>query len=394
MYDYCVIGSGIVGLSTAYNLQRKYPNSQILVLEKEDSYGLHQTSHNSGVIHAGLYYKPGSLKSELCREGLQSTIRFCDENSIKYKNCGKLIVASDDIEKKRLINLFNTARKVNKKIELISSTNLSIIEPNIIGKLAVFSPETSIVNFRDISKKLKSLVKYSCEIIYESEVRDIKERKDYVYISTDNGSYKTKKLIVCAGLQSDRIARIAGVRTDSKIVPFKGEYFRLSSSKNNIVDHLIYPVPDPDLPFLGIHLTKMIDGGVTIGPNAVLSFAREGYKKFSFNYKDARSAITFPGLWRLLWKNRKYITREIFGSLSKKYFLDECRKYCPSLKLDDLETYSCGIRAQLVSNKGEAIHDFVIKKTSRMVHVLNAPSPAATSALPIGEKIISELEKN
>lgn len=391
IYDYCIVGAGIVGLSVAHNLLKRYPKCSVLVLEKESSIGMHQTSHNSGVIHAGIYYAPESLKASLCREGLMETKIFCEENSIPYKTCGKLIVATNAVEEERVKVLYERANNNGANIKLISSKELIEIEPNITGTLALLSPNTGIVDYHQIAQKMAEIISINGDISLSEEVFEIKEEFNFVNIATNNNSYRAAKLIACAGLQADRIAQKSGLDINCKIVPFRGEYFRLPDSKSNLIKHLIYPAPDPALPFLGVHLTKMINGSITVGPNAVLGWSREGYEKFSINTKDATSFLIHPGFWKLIWRNRVHAWNEIKGSLIKQLYLKSCQKYCPSLELTDLLPSQAGIRAQVVNSSGDAYHDFLIKKTHRMLHVLNAPSPAATSSLPIGRMIVDQI---
>lgn len=390
IYDYCVIGAGIVGLSVAYKLIEKYPSASILIIEKESKIGQHQTSHNSGVIHAGIYYTPKSLKARLCRQGLVDTKAFCNQYGIAYESCGKLIVATNKVEEERVKQLFLRARNNGANVQLIDKTKLSDLEPNVEGTLAILSPETGIVDYSLIANKLKELLAKRVQLTINEPVVNLQEKSDYVAVSTTGKTYFARKVIACAGLQADRIARMAGLNLGYRIVPFRGEYFQLPRSKSKIVKHLIYPAPDPKLPFLGVHLTRMIDGSVTVGPNAVLGWAREGYKKYSINFRDTADFVKYPGFWRLIWKNRVHAITELKNSLLKSAYLKECQKYCPSLSIDDLLPYRAGIRAQVVSSDGVAIHDFLIKKTDRMLHVINAPSPAATSALPIAKMIVDD----
>jgi L-2-hydroxyglutarate oxidase len=391
-FDFCIIGGGIVGLSTARELLRVRPDAKILLLEKEAGVALHQTGHNSGVIHAGIYYAPGSLKANLCREGLRATKEFCDEYNIPYQVCGKLIVATNPIEEKRIDDLFDRATSNGLKLKKVNQKVLSEIEPNIVGTKAILSEETGIVNYTEIASKISELlIQSGCELRFNTQVTRIVERIDQVEIGCLDGTWFAKKLIVCGGLQSDRLAKLAGLELDFRIIPFRGEYFQLPSSKNNIVKHLIYPAPDPGLPFLGVHLTKMIDGSVTVGPNAVLGMAREGYERFSLNPGDLSSILGFSGFWKLIWKHRFHAIHELKGSVFKQNYLKDCRKYCPQLEISDLLPYRAGIRAQVVTSKGEAVHDFMFGETERMLHVLNAPSPAATSAIPIGRMIVEKI---
>jgi (S)-2-hydroxyglutarate dehydrogenase len=386
--DYCIVGAGIVGLATAYALIGRNPKGKIVVLEKESVPGFHQTGHNSGVIHAGIYYVPGSLKAVLCRQGLDETKAFCNQYNIPYEECGKLIVATNDVELERIESLYERATANDLKLDKISGSALREKEPNIVGLEALPSPETAIVDYKLVARRLSELlIAQGVEIRYGQSVVDIVEDANRVSVKTPSGLVDCEQLIVCGGLQSDRLAELAGMDVDFRIVPFRGEYFRLRDGRNDIVNHLIYPAPDPELPFLGVHLTRMIGGYVTVGLNAVIGFAREGYDKWSFNLQDSCSFAMYPGFWKLIKKYRKHAVRELHGSLSRAAYLKECQKYCPSLTLGDFLPYRAGIRAQAVTQDGVTIHDFMFKQTERMLHVCNAPSPAATSALPIGRMI-------
>lgn len=391
IYDFCVIGGGIVGLATARELLALRPQASLLLLEKEDTVGKHQTGHNSGVIHAGIYYVPGSLKARLCIEGARATKEFCDEHAIRYDTCGKLIVATNALEMTRADALHERATSNGLNLRRVGESELRELEPQIAGVGALLSPETAIVDYREICRKMLSLLQAAGAIIHFGEtVTRIKETGSVVEIGSKGGSWQARQLVCCAGLQSDRLARMAGADISYRIVPFRGEYFRLPPRLNRIVSHLIYPVPDPDLPFLGIHLTRMIDGSVTLGPNAVLGLSREGYPKFSINARDAADMIGFPGFWKLVMRHRRHAAHELANSLSKRGYLEECRKYCPKFELSDLTPYPAGIRAQAVTASGEAVHDFLFAQTPRTLHVGNAPSPAATSAIPIGRMIASK----
>jgi L-2-hydroxyglutarate oxidase len=340
------------------------------------------------VIHAGIYYTPGSLKAKLCREGLVETKSFCQEHGIAYDQCGKLIVAENALELSRLEDLHLRSTKNGLILDKLNQDELREREPNIAGIGALFSSETAIVSYGEICNKLSDIIKKKDACVYYNiAITSINEKLDYVEIVGNDETFFASRLIVCAGLQADRIASLSGLEIDFKVIPFRGEYYQLPESKKSIIRHLIYPAPDPKLPFLGIHLTRMIDGSVTVGPNAIIGFSREGYKHLSFSLNDTFDFLQFSGFWKLLGKYPTQAFHELKGSLSKKAYLRECQKYCPSLKLDDLLPYRAGIRAQLVTQSGELVHDFVFKKTERMLHVLNAPSPAATSALPIGSMI-------
>jgi len=388
IYDFCVVGGGIVGFATAMQLLQLHPGASLLILEKENSPGLHQTGHNSGVIHAGIYYAPGSLKARLCRDGLNASKAFCRDHGLPFEECGKLIVATNDIERERIDALYARAHANGLSLERIDGEELGRREPNISGVAALYSPETAITDFAAICRKMADLVaEQGGEIHYGTTVDNIVEKDTHVEIGAGGNAWRAKKFVACAGAQSDRLAALAGLDVDFRIVPFRGEYFQLPPEKNHIVKHLIYPAPDPSLPFLGIHLTRMIDGSVTVGPNAVVGFAREGYQKLSFDLRDTLDFASYPGFWKLILQYRHHALHELRGSLSKQAYLAECHKYCASLELDDLRPYRTGVRAQAVSREGAAIHDFLIKETKRMLHVCNAPSPAATSAIPIGAMI-------
>jgi (S)-2-hydroxyglutarate dehydrogenase len=393
-YDLCVIGAGIVGLATAVKFRQAYPDAGILVIDKEADVGRHQTGHNSGVIHSGIYYAPGSFKAELCRKGVAETIGFCDAHAIPYQICGKMLVATDAAEMARMDQLFERAKLNDVEAERLDAAELKRREPNITGLGALFVPSTGIVDYKRICAAMADDIRGGGgEIELGCEVTGISESAGYVTIVSGERRWQARHLIVCAGLQSDRLARLAGMKADHQIIPFRGEYYRLPAAKNDIISALIYPVPDPDLPFLGIHLTRMIDGGVTVGPNAVLGWSREGYPKFSFSARDAASFLQFPGFWRVMRKHLASGLTEMRNSLSKSGYLEECRKYCPSLELSDLLPYEAGIRAQAVLRDGTLVHDFLFLETERMLHVCNAPSPAATSALPIGSMIVDRVAR-
>jgi L-2-hydroxyglutarate oxidase len=388
MFDFGVIGGGIVGLATALKLLDAFPGSGIVVLEKEPTLGFHQTGHNSGVIHAGIYYAPGSLKARLCREGAQATKAFCADHGIPFETCGKMLVATTPGELERMAGLQARADANGIAYEPLTREDLAEREPNVAGLGALFVPSTGIVDYRRICAALADAVRDAGGVV-EMGVRvdHIIESGASVEVRGGDRAWTVNQVIACAGLQSDRVARLAGVRTDFQIIPFRGEYYRLPSSRNDMVRSLIYPIPDPDLPFLGVHLTRMIDGFVTVGPNAVLGFAREGYRKSAVSPRDVATYTAFPGFWRMSRSNLRTGVVEMRNSLWKRGYLAMCQKYCPSLTLEDLLPHEAGIRAQAVLRNGALEHDFLFAETERMVHVCNAPSPAATSALPIGAMI-------
>lgn len=394
MYDFCVIGGGIVGLASALRLLETYPGAGVVVLEKEQSLGKHQTGHNSGVIHAGIYYAPGSLKARLCREGAEATKIFCAENGIKFETCGKLIVATNDLEVERMGKLYERALLNQIDCELIDRAELVRREPHIEGKGAIFARTTGIVDYKQVCDAIAVKIRALGGMVELGvKVDGIDETPAQITVRGGGKSWTARQLVACAGLQADRIAEMAGLRADFQIVPFRGEYYRLPASRQGLIKALIYPVPDPELPFLGVHLTLMIDGGITVGPNAVLGFAREGYPKFSFSPRDVARFMSFPGFWKVIKNNWKSGTQEMRDSLFKSGYLELCRKYCPSLTLADLQPQEAGIRAQAVMRDGTLVHDFLFKHTARGVFVCNAPSPAATSAFPIGGLIADEVAK-
>ena len=392
IYDYCVIGGGIVGLATAMQILEARPDASVVLLEKESELGVHQTGHNSGVVHAGIYYAPGSMKAELCRRGAQATKDFAARHRIPLDVCGKLLVATDAAEASRMDALFDRARHNDIDVERIDAAELRRREPNIRGVGALFVAATAITDFGAVARAIGDVVRdRGVKIELGTEVTAINETSDDVTVIAGGRRFEARRLVVCAGLQADRLARMAGAPIDFQIIPFRGEYYRLPAARNGIVKHLIYPIPDPDLPFLGVHLTRTIDGGVTVGPSAVLGFAREGYRKGSFRRRDVGEYMRFPGMWRVARHNVRTGARELRNSMFKRGYLRECHKYCPDLTLDDLLPEPAGIRAQAVLRDGTLVHDFLFAETPRTLHVCNAPSPAATAAIPIGEMIARQL---
>ena len=392
-YDFCVVGAGIVGLATARELLRRRPGASLILLEKEADVAVHQTGHNSGVIHAGVYYAPGSLKARLCREGNLRTKQFCAEHAIPVDVCGKLIVAATPLEVRRLAELSTRCAVNGIAARDMSGAELAAVEPRIAGLAALLVPSTGIVDYRRVSQAIAEDIRRSGgELRLRSSVRGIVERPAEVEVALRQGDpVRAGQLVVCAGLQADRLARAAGLAVRLRIVPFRGEYFQLPASRSQIVRHLIYPVPDPELPFLGVHMTRMIDGSVTVGPNAVLGFSREGYPHFAFDLRDTLDTLRFTGFWRVVRQHWRSALGELRGSLNRNRYLQQCRKYCPELTLEDLQPYPAGIRAQAVLENGTLVHDFMFADTQRMVHVLNAPSPAATAALPIASVIAARV---
>jgi L-2-hydroxyglutarate oxidase len=387
-YRYCVIGAGIVGLSTAHHLLIEDPDASVVVLERENAVATHQTGHNSGVIHSGIYYEPGSLKAALCRAGEQATKEFCAEHGIAFDECGKLIVATDPVELERMTALLDRAAVNGIECRRVGPEELAELEPNVTGLAALFLPRTGIVDYREVSATLARLIGDAGAVLRTgTRVVAITEAAARVSVTTESDTVTCERLVVCGGLQSDRLAELAGLTTDVQIVPFRGEYFRLPASRAGFVRRLIYPVPDPELPFLGVHLSPTINGDITVGPSAVLGLAREGYPRFSVDLRDVARMAAFPGLWRVARANVRLGFKEVRNSLFRSSYLEECRKYAPGLGRSDLLPYPAGIRAQAVRRDGTLLHDFVVEETDRMVHVLNSPSPAATAALPIGRHL-------
>ena len=397
-FDYIIIGGGIVGVSTAWQLQKRFPQKKIAIIEKESEFACHQTGHNSGVIHAGVYYQPGSLKAKFCKEGVQATIEFCKEHQIHYEQCGKLLVATTPLEHERMLSLYARCAENGIEAELLDQAQLKQREPNISGIGAIFVKQTGIVNYQQVTIKMaERFQQLGGTVLLNHEVVDLVENDDGIHVvALHNGQQvplESDFLVACSGLMADRTTKMLGIKTDFQIIPFRGEYYQLPAKHNHIVSHLIYPIPDPDLPFLGVHLTRMIDGSVTVGPNAVQGWKREGYGKINISFKDIVDMMGFSGFWRVLKNNFKVGLIETFNSWWKPGYLKTVQKYCPSLTLNDLQPYPAGIRAQAVMKDGSMVHDFLFAQSPRSLHVCNAPSPAATSALPIGAYICDKITK-
>lgn len=394
MNDLAIIGAGIVGLATAYTWQSRFPGARVVVIEKEAQVGAHQTGHNSGVIHAGVYYEPGSLKAQLCRAGSLRTSAFCAEHGVAFERCGKLIVATGDDELDRLRALHARAQRNGAETRWLDRAELRTREPNIVGVAALWVAETGIVDYPAMAAKLAELIGANGgEVHLNQPAERIIETPQEAVVETARTSWHTQHLVVCAGLQADRLARLAGLEIDFAIIPFRGDYYRLPAAHAGLIRHLIYPVPDPQLPFLGVHLTRMIDGGITVGPSAMLAFKREGYAKTDVDFTDLAEMARFGGLWRLLARYPRAGLMELGCALSRRLYLRAVHKYCPGLALSDLLPNQSGVRAQAVGRDGSLIHDFVVKDTRRMTHLCNAPSPAATAALPIAGMIVDRIHQ-
>lgn len=389
MLDVIIIGGGIVGIATAWRLQAANPGMGIAVIEKEDRLAAHQTGRNSGVVHAGIYYAPGSMKAAFSRRGLDLTIAFCREHGLPFEQCGKLLVATSPAEMTRMDALHRRAAENGLDLLRLDASALREIEPAITGTGAILSPSTAIVDYGAVVRKMAELfVAGGGSIRLSSAVGDLQEEAGQVIVSlVDGKTLETRYLIVCGGLQADRLAAMCGVGGDFSIIPFKGEYYRLAPRHDHVVKHLIYPIPDPRLPFLGIHLTRMIGGYVTVGPNAVLSMAREKYGKLAMDAADIKAMLRFPGFRRTCMSHFRAGIEEAGNSAFRARYLKACRKYLPTLELDDLKPHPAGIRAQAVMRDGSMVHDFLIRTTPRTIHICNAPSPAATSAIPIADHV-------
>jgi (S)-2-hydroxyglutarate dehydrogenase len=393
-YDYAVIGGGIIGLSTAMQLAQQRPHARILMLEKEASPAEHQTGRNSGVIHSGIYYKPGSYKARFARTGSSSMVEFCREHDIPHQVCGKVIVATQEKELQGLDNLFERGRQNGLPVRKISPQELNEIEPHVRCVAGIHVPTTGITNYRKVSEKyLELFLEQGGEVMFENEVQQITDRGRTHVIETSTGEFEAKFLINCAGLYSDRITRLAGKEPGVKIVPFRGEYYELAPSKRDLVKTLIYPVPNPDFPFLGVHFTRMIDGSVHCGPNAVLAFKREGYKKTDFNLRDFCETMSYRGFWRLARKNFGEGMKEIYRSVSKAAFVHTLQQLIPQVQAVDLVPCEAGVRAQALLNDGSLVDDFLIVQGHNALHVCNAPSPGATASLEIGNAIVAQISQ-
>lgn len=393
MYDYAIIGGGIVGLSTAWQLKKREPGASIVLVEKEDEVSKHQTGRNSGVIHAGIYYPPDSLKAQLCREGVTATVEFCEAHGVAYEQCGKLIVATDESELGRLDNLYNRANENGLDVEMIDAAAMKELEPNIAGVRALLSPKTGIVDYPGMCRAMAAeFVADGGEVRLGTGVTGMNESGQHVEIRTNTGATITAGYVIaCGGLQADRLASMLGVRAGFRIVPFRGGYYALPPTGNDLIKHLIYPVPNPDLPFLGVHLTRMIDGSVTVGPTAFLGLKREGYGRLNISIRDSLSTLSYPGTWRLLSKHVGAGLAELRNAVSRRSFARQIQKYCPLLTHKDLRPWPTGVRAMAVDPAGNMIDDFLFANTARSLHVCNAPSPAATSAIPIGRTICDKV---
>lgn len=390
--DLIIVGGGIVGLATAYRLGQRFPDVRVMVIEKESSVGAHQTGHNSGVLHSGIYYKPGSLRAKNCRAGKLAMERFCAEQNIPHEICGKVIVAVSDQELPQLEKIYQRGQENGVRCELIGPERLREIEPHAAGIRAIHVPESGIVNYRRVCERLgELLVARGGRLLTGTPVQGVVNRPDHVVVRTSAGEFTATHLVTCAGLHSDRVAKWTGQQLQSQIVPFRGEYYDLIPEAEHFCRNLIYPVPDPSFPFLGVHFTRMVDGGVECGPNAVLALAREGYRKLDFNLTDLWESLTFRGFQRLAVKHWRMGLQEMWRSISKAAFVRAVQRLIPEIRAEHLVAARAGVRAQSLGLDGSLVDDFEIVEAQQAVNVCNAPSPAATSALNVGQLVVDRL---
>lgn len=388
-YDVAIIGGGIVGLATAYQLMRRAPDLSVAVLEKEARVAFHQTGRNSGVIHSGIYYAPGSMKAENCREGKRALVAFCEREGIAYDMCGKVIVAVNEGERERLHAIYERGQQNRVQCALIGPEKLRELEPHTAGVEAIHVPEAGIVDYVGVCERLAALIQaHGYDLLLRAEVTDIQARQDGVTLVSTAGEVEARYLINCGGLYADRLARMSGRNPAVQVVPFRGEYFDLKPHARHLCRNLIYPVPDPAFPFLGVHFTRMIDGRVECGPSAVLAFAREGYTFGEVDRRELWEILRFSGFRHLARRHWRKGILEIRQSLSQRFYLKALRHLIPEITLGDLEPAPAGVRAQAVTPNGELVQDFLFDETERIVHVLNAASPAATAALNVGNLIV------
>lgn len=390
--DVAILGGGIIGLATAYRFSQRFPGQRIIVLEKENELCFHQTGHNSGVIHSGIYYKPGSLKAINCREGKKALEEFCEREGLPYEICGKVIVAVDETELPTLQRIYERGQANGVQCEVIDRDRLVELEPHTAGIKAIHVPESGIVDFKAVGQRLAEHIRRAeGTILTGARVTGIQRRHDRVLLESTAGTVEADYAVNCTGLHSDRMTELSGGHVDAKIVPFRGEYYKLKPAAQHLCRNLIYPVPDPQFPFLGVHFTRMIQGGVECGPNAVLAFAREGYRKSDVNCRDLAESLSYPGFIRMATRYWKTGLGEMWRSLSKPAFVKALQRLVPEIQAEHLESIPAGVRAQAVTRDGKLVDDFLIQETDRVVNVCNAPSPAATASLNIGNLIVDKL---
>ena len=391
-YDFVIIGGGIVGLSAALFISRRFPQAKVAVLEKETTLAFHQTGHNSGVIHSGVYYKPGSFKATFTKAGNQAMVEFCQQYGIPYDVCGKVIVATQEKELPLLENLYQRGLQNGLKVEKLSAEGVKEREPYVSCLAGIYVPTAGITDYRQVCRKYGDLIQeQGGEIHLQTQVLKILKEAEGYALETNQNPVKARFLINCGGLQSDRLSRLGGVNPSAKIVPFRGEYYELKPEKRYLVKNLIYPVPNPDFPFLGVHFTRMIDGSIHAGPNAVLNLKREGYRKTDFDWQDFSEVMTYPGFWRLASKHWPEGLQEIIRSFSKAAFVRSLQQLIPEVTEEDILPNPPGIRAQAIRNDGQLVEDFLILEADQALHICNAPSPAATASLEIGKAIAAKI---
>ena len=390
--DLVIAGGGIVGLATAYRFLERYPDRRVVVLEKEHDVAEHQTGHNSGVLHSGIYYKPGSLKAQNCRAGKLAMETFCKEHGIAFERCGKVIVAVDETEFPALERIYDRGQASGVQCEMIGAERLGELEPHAAGLRAIHVPEAGIVDYREVCRKLAELISQrGAEIRFGHQVCAIRQSDRDVVVETTGGEVAGDLLVNCTGLHCDRVTRMGGVRPDAKIVPFRGEYYELTSEATHLCRNLIYPTPDPKFPFLGVHFTRMIHGGVECGPNAVLAFAREGYRKRDINLRDLCESLTYMGFLRMASRHWRTGMGEMWRSFSKQAFVKALSRLLPAIRAEHLVAAPAGVRAQALSPDGTLVDDFLVQPNARIVNVGNAPSPAATASLNVGSLVVDRL---
>jgi len=390
--DVAIVGGGIVGLATAYRLGERFPDLKIVLLEKESRLAEHQTGHNSGVLHSGIYYRPGSLRAENCREGKFAMREFCEQQNIPIEICGKVIVAIDEDERTRLASIYERGQANGIQCELVSRDRLNELEPHTAGIEAIHVPEAGILDYRQVAERLGQIViSRGGEILLNARVDRFQYNSSEVVINSTIGDVTAKHVVTCAGLQADRVTRLTGEDPEAPILPFRGEYYELRPQAEHLCRNLIYPVPDPSFPFLGVHFTRMIHGGVECGPNAVLAFAREGYTNTTLNLRDLSAALGYRGFRRLAAKHWRTGLGELYRSFSKGAFVKALQRLIPAITADDLTPAPAGVRAMAVGDDGQLLDDFVIQESERVINVLNAPSPAATASLNIGRLVVDRL---
>ena len=392
--SYIIIGGGIVGLATAYKLGRRIPQARITVLEKEQAVGRHQTGNNSGVLHAGLYYKPGSAKARLAVAGIKEMIQFCREHEVPHEVCGKLVVAATEEELPRLKSLYERGQQNGLEgLRMLKREEMLEIEPHVGGVAALHVPQEGIVDYPRVADELaKAITAQGNRVVTRAKVTKLRRQGGGWIVHTEAGDFEAEFIINCAGLHCDRISELAGEKRQVRIVPFRGEYYKIKPERQYLVRNLIYPVPDPQFPFLGVHFTRLIHGGVEAGPNAVLAFKREGYKKTDVNLVDLWDALTFGGLWRFLARHKRMCWEEWLRSFSRRRFCESLQRLVPEIEESDLTTGGAGVRAQAMTSTGELVQDFNLVCRPGALHVLNAPSPAATASLAIGDEIARQVE--